>query len=44
MKMTSKSKRKAAKKSFPAKPHTTRPFTSADYAALPSIPDRMPSK
>jgi hypothetical protein len=27
-------KRKTAKKCFPKKPHTTRPFTSEDYAKL----------
>ena len=29
------SQRKAAKKSFPKKPNTTRPFTKADYDLLP---------
>jgi hypothetical protein len=34
-KAISKAKRKAAKKAFPKVAHNTRPFTSADYAALP---------
>jgi len=32
--MTNQAK-KAAKKSFPKKPHTTRQFSAADYQALP---------
>lgn len=32
--MTKKAKRQA-KKLFPRKPHTTRPFTIKDYDALP---------
>jgi hypothetical protein len=35
MKTTSKSARKAARKLFPKAKHTTRPFTSEDYKALP---------
>jgi len=31
----SKKQKRAAKRLFPRKPHTTRAFTSADYAALP---------
>lgn len=34
-KATSKSTRKQAKRYFPRKPHTTRPFTAADYDRLP---------
>ena len=34
-KAISKKQRRAAKKLFPRTPHTTRPFTSEDYKALP---------
>jgi hypothetical protein len=34
-KATSHKTRKIAKKSFPKLPHTTRPFTPADYDRLP---------
>jgi hypothetical protein len=35
-KATSKRTRKQAKKLFPKLPHQTRPFSKADYDALPS--------
>lgn len=35
MKPTTKKAKKAARKLFAKKPHSTRAFTSADYAALP---------
>jgi len=34
-KVLSHKAKKAAKKLYPRKPHTTRPFSSIDYAALP---------
>jgi len=34
-KATSKKTRKVARKLFPKQPHSTRPFTLADYNALP---------
>jgi hypothetical protein len=34
-KVTTHRTRKAAKRLFPRKPHSTRPFTSDDYQALP---------
>jgi hypothetical protein len=43
-KATSKSGRRAARKLFPKAKQSTRPFTSADYTALPSIPNRPPTK
>jgi hypothetical protein len=42
-KATSNKTRKAARKAFPKQSHSTRPFTSADYAALPSEPNRKPT-
>ena len=42
-KATSKRTRKQAKKLFKKLPHNTRPFTSADYEALPNDPDRKPA-
>ena len=35
LKATSKKARRQAKRLFLRKPHQTRPFTSADYQALP---------
>jgi len=35
MKPTTHKQKKAAKKLFPKKPHNIRPFTMADYDALP---------
>ena len=35
IKVTTKRFKKAAKRLFPKKSHATRPFTSADYSALP---------
>lgn len=43
-KTTSKKQRRAAKKLFPKVKHSTRAFTPQDYAALPNIPDREPTK
>ena len=34
-KVLSNKQKRAAKKAFAKKPHSTRAFTSADYAALP---------
>jgi len=34
-KSTTHKQRRAAKKLFPKKPHSTRPFTPEDYEALP---------
>ena len=42
-KATSKRTRKQAKKAFAKLPHSTRPFTAQDYAALPNDPDRKPT-
>jgi hypothetical protein len=42
-KATSKRTRKLAKKGFAKLPHSTRPFTSEDYKALPNIPNRKPT-
>jgi hypothetical protein len=36
MKPISKKAKKAARKLFPKKPHTTRPFSSEDYKSLPN--------
>jgi hypothetical protein len=44
MKNISNSTRKQAKRLFAKKPNTTRPFTHADYLALPSDPNRKPTK
>ena len=35
MKPTTKKAKRTAKRLFPRKPHSTRPFSSSDYAALP---------
>ena len=35
MKPTTKKAKKAAKRLFKRQPHSTRPFSSRDYAALP---------
>ena len=42
-KATSKRTRKAARKAFPKQPHSTRPFSKADYDALPNLPNRKPT-
>jgi hypothetical protein len=34
---------RAAKRAFPRKPHTTRPFTSDDYKALPKQYEARPA-
>jgi hypothetical protein len=36
MKVTTKKAKRFAKRLFPRKPHNTRPFSSADYKALPN--------
>ena len=43
-KVLSNKQRKQAKKFFAKKPHSTRPFTSEDYANLPNDPEREPVK
>ncbi len=42
-KATSKRTRKQAKRLFKKFPHSTRPFTAQDYAALLNDPDRKPA-
>lgn len=43
-KAISKRTRRAARKAFPKAKHSTRPFTLADYNALPNIPNRPATK
>jgi hypothetical protein len=43
-KANSNKTRKAARKAFPKAKHSTRPFTLADYNALPNIPNRPATK
>lgn len=42
-KATSKRQQKRAKKAFAKNHHNTRPFTTEDYNALPSNPERKPT-